>query len=111
MSYSKNDLYGFYYDIESNNVLNDSECIVFIPTAAIKTELVFVTPVVKQTYPVVIKEKATTTSRPPTILRPPTIILRPPILHETPKPSFIENLTQNFMKITFCIFLTIILYK
>ena len=114
------DFYGFYCDIESNRLLNDEECVMFIPTAAIKTvfhqtvfhqtvfhQTVFVNPtppVVKQ--PVVVKQSNPKTTTTKTILHQERQ-LKPNIV----KPDFIQNLTQNIMKISFCIFLTIILYK
>ena len=117
----RNNLYGFYCDIESNRVLHNDECVVFIPTTTTSrtktiqsiVNPVVVNPVVKQSLvnTVVVKEtnQKTTTSR--TILRQDTrrqeILLR----QDTSKLKIVKQdfITQNVLRITFCIFLTIIL--
>jgi hypothetical protein len=118
MSYSKKDLYGIYFDIESNHILNEDECVVFIPTATVKTEF---HQRVKQR---VVKQKTTPTtsnltiSNPRTMLRQttsdlttanPRTMLRQTTIPKIVNQNFIQNFTQNFMRITFCIFMTIIL--
>ena len=107
------DFYGFYCDLESNRILNDDECVVFIPSTMSRTKTIQT--VVKQSIvvkqPVVIKQPVVVKQSNPKTTTTKTILhqerqLKPNIV----KPDLIKNFTQNFMKITFCIFLTIILY-
>jgi hypothetical protein len=117
MSYSKKDLYGIYFDIESNHILTEDECVVFIPTATVKSVFHQTEPLVKQR---VVKQKTTpTTSNLTTTSNPTTsnsttsdLTTANPrtMLRQTTIPKIVnQNFTQNFMKITFCIFMTIIL--
>lgn len=126
MSYSNDDLlYGFYYDIESNHVLNDNECVMFIPTAPIKTEFhqnyqpVIYQPVVKEEVKEIVtqvvkeevKEKElffprkTTTSSSSRQITVRQITNRQITVKQ--RQDFIS---QNCMKLSFCIFIIIILF-
>ena len=134
------DFYGFYCDIESNRLLNDAECVMFIPsttsitttsrtttsrtTTSRTTTSIVNNPVFKLIERAIIKQTNQKTTT--TILRQESHLLRQEshllrqeshlLRQETPKPKIvkqdlIKNFTQNFMRITFCIFLTIIFMK
>jgi hypothetical protein len=72
------DLYGFYYDIETNHLLNEDDCVVFLPNTN--------------------NTRITTTPNAVSIIKKSLKIKQ--LQHA---------ISQNFMRITFCIFMIIIL--